>query len=306
MSTFPHLPLFTDAFIADTGHLSAQETGAYLMLLMMAWRLPECRLPDSDDKLARWARVDRRTWLRIKPTVMEFWTLTEGFWVQKRLSKERDVVSKRAEVARKNGEQGGRPKSLEINDEPNPAGSPRVPQQKAPIPIPIPTEHSEVSPLRVRPAKRAKPRTRIEQDTQPDERQLADAGERQVSGEELRTEWRRFRDHHLKEDSTFADWHAAWRNWLDSPIRARERRHSRSFSSARPPSAQQLSFERARQANLELMGDPDDPGPFADDATARPADGGYQNGRARPGFHEPARGGFGLAPPRLAGPPRPH
>lgn len=48
MSSFPSLPLFTDAFLADTGHLSAQETGAYLLLLMMAWRLPECRLPDND------------------------------------------------------------------------------------------------------------------------------------------------------------------------------------------------------------------------------------------------------------------
>lgn len=86
MSSFPSLPLFTDAFIADTGHLSAQQTGAYMMLLMMAWRSPECRLPDDDDKLARWARVDRRTWLKIKPAVMEFWTLADGFWAQKRLA----------------------------------------------------------------------------------------------------------------------------------------------------------------------------------------------------------------------------
>lgn len=150
MSTFPHLPLFTDAFIADTGHLNAQETGAYLMLLMVAWRSPECRLPDNDDKLARWARVDRRTWIRIKPTVMEFWTLAEGIWTQKRLSKERDIVSKRADVARRNGEQGGRPKSLENNEAANPAGSPRVTQKKAPIPIPIPKEeeeHTEATPL---------------------------------------------------------------------------------------------------------------------------------------------------------------
>jgi uncharacterized protein YdaU (DUF1376 family) len=140
MSSFPSLPLFTDAFIADTGHLSAQQTGAYMMLLMMAWRSPECRLPDDDDKLARWARVDRRTWLKIKPAVMEFWTLADGFWAQKRLSKERDVVSKRAEVARENGKQGGRPKSLENNDAGNPAGSARVAQQKAPNPIPNPIQ----------------------------------------------------------------------------------------------------------------------------------------------------------------------
>ncbi|ARO57215.1 YdaU family protein [Methylorubrum extorquens] len=138
MSAYPSLPLFTDAFIADTGHLSAQETGAYLMLMMVAWRSPECRLPDTDDKLARWARVDRRTWLRIKPAVMEFWTLADGFWSQKRLSKEREFVSKRAEVNRRNGEQGGRPKSLKNNDAENPVGYERVSETKAPTPTPNP------------------------------------------------------------------------------------------------------------------------------------------------------------------------
>jgi uncharacterized protein YdaU (DUF1376 family) len=136
MSQFPSLPLFTDAFLADTGHLSAQETGAYLLLLMMAWRLPECRLPDDDQKLSRWARVDNRTWKRIKPAIMEFWVFEDGFWTQKRLSRERSIVSKRAEVARDNGKHGGRPKSLENSDTANPAGSSRVPQQKAPNPNP--------------------------------------------------------------------------------------------------------------------------------------------------------------------------
>jgi uncharacterized protein YdaU (DUF1376 family) len=137
MSKFPHLPLFTDAFIADTTHLNATETGAYLLLLMTAWRSPDCRLPDDDKKLARWARVDPRAWHKLKPVVMEFWALTDGFWTQKRLLSERDSVSKRAETARLNGMHGGRPKSLINNDQENPAGSSRVSQEKASIPIPI-------------------------------------------------------------------------------------------------------------------------------------------------------------------------
>jgi len=141
MSSFPSLPLFTDAFLADTGHLSAQETGAYLLLLMMAWRLPECHLPDDDAKLSRWARLDRRTWLKVKPVVMEFWTLRDGFWTQKRLSKERDIVSKRAAVARQNGKHGGRPKSLENNEPENQAGSVQDNQRKAPNPNPIEKEN---------------------------------------------------------------------------------------------------------------------------------------------------------------------
>jgi uncharacterized protein YdaU (DUF1376 family) len=122
MSEFAFLPLSTDAYLADTRHLSAQQHGAYLLLLMMAWRMPNCHLPDDDGKLAKWACVDRRTWLRIKPIVMDFWTLGPDGWAQKRLSKEREYVSKRAEISRQNGAAGGRPKSLTSKELQNPAG----------------------------------------------------------------------------------------------------------------------------------------------------------------------------------------
>ncbi|WP_205769517.1 DUF1376 domain-containing protein [Microvirga sp. KLBC 81] len=145
MSQFPSLPLFTDAFIADTGHLNATETGAYLMLLMVAWRSSDCALPDDDSRLCRWARVDPRSWARIKPRVMEFWTLEDGKWTQKRLLLERDKVCKRAEAARENGKHGGRPKSLENKDGANPTGSSRVTQQKASISIS--KEYSETTSL---------------------------------------------------------------------------------------------------------------------------------------------------------------
>lgn len=94
MAEFPALPLFTDAFIADTGHLDATETGAYLALLMAAWRSPDCSIPDDDIRLARMARCDRRTWSRVKDTVMAFWKKEEdGKLRQKRLTRERTYVS---------------------------------------------------------------------------------------------------------------------------------------------------------------------------------------------------------------------
>lgn len=73
MAQFPALPLFTDAFIADTTHLSAQQTGAYLLLLMAAWRSPDCKLPDDDKILARFARMNPRQWAQNKSLVMSFW-----------------------------------------------------------------------------------------------------------------------------------------------------------------------------------------------------------------------------------------
>lgn len=91
--------------------------------------------------------------------------------------------------------------------------------------------------------------------------------------------------------------------WEDDPAAAVIRTIP---SDGRQPSAQQRAMEIARQANLDLLGDPDDPGPFHDDAAARPADGRYANGHNRSGFHEPAGGRLRLAPPFPAGPPRTH
>jgi uncharacterized protein YdaU (DUF1376 family) len=100
MSEYPYLPLFTAEFIASTTHLSAEETGAYLMLLMMAWQSPGASLPDDDRKLAAWARVDAATWRTIKLAVMEFWQLSDGQWHQKRLTKERAHVASVSDARR--------------------------------------------------------------------------------------------------------------------------------------------------------------------------------------------------------------
>ena len=44
MASFPSLPLWTDAYLAATGHLSFEEHGVYMMLLMTIWRAPNCRV----------------------------------------------------------------------------------------------------------------------------------------------------------------------------------------------------------------------------------------------------------------------
>jgi uncharacterized protein YdaU (DUF1376 family) len=104
MAEFPALPLWTDAYLGDTRHLSQAEHGAYLLLLITAWRTAGCCLPDDDGLLSRYAGCkDPRTWRRQKPVVMAFWELRGGRWYQKRLTTERRYV---AELARKRAEAG--------------------------------------------------------------------------------------------------------------------------------------------------------------------------------------------------------
>jgi uncharacterized protein YdaU (DUF1376 family) len=95
------IPLFADAYLADTTHLTTEEHGAYLLLLMAAWRQDDCGLPDDDRKLARITGLTPRKWASMKPTIMEFWQVEGGRIYQSRLRKEHDFVCKKSEANRK-------------------------------------------------------------------------------------------------------------------------------------------------------------------------------------------------------------
>lgn len=94
---FPFLPLSVDAYLNDTRHLTTEQHGAYLLLLMEAWKSPTVSLPDDDDILARLTGLSAAKWRKNKAAIMEFW-LYDGRsrrWTQKRLRKERDYVAKK-------------------------------------------------------------------------------------------------------------------------------------------------------------------------------------------------------------------
>jgi uncharacterized protein YdaU (DUF1376 family) len=103
MAEFPALPLWTDAYLGDTTHLTTIEHGAYLLLLMTAWRTRETRLPDDDRLLARYARCGPNQWKRLRPILEPFFLVENGFWVQRRLTDEASAVRQRKEAAAANG-----------------------------------------------------------------------------------------------------------------------------------------------------------------------------------------------------------
>lgn len=102
MADFPCLPLWTDAYLADTSHLTTEEHGAYLLLLIQAWRNADCSLPDDDAFLARLAGMTAAKWKASKPIIMAFWTLDQRRkkWVQKRLKKERSKAAQKKRSAK--------------------------------------------------------------------------------------------------------------------------------------------------------------------------------------------------------------
>lgn len=102
MSGPAYLPLFPADYLADTQHLSTEEHGAYLLLMMTAWMQDDCTLPDDDRKLARITRLSLRQWKAMRETMLDFWSVSGGRWVNRRLSKERVYADKKSQANREN------------------------------------------------------------------------------------------------------------------------------------------------------------------------------------------------------------
>lgn len=123
LAEFPALPLFTDAYLADTRHLTAEEHGAYLLLLMCAWRTRGCALKDCDRTLARIVGVTRPRWKKLRPVLAEFFDTTGGQWQQKKLTEVYRGVEARVAKNRANGAKGGRAKAVRSAKVSRPSGA---------------------------------------------------------------------------------------------------------------------------------------------------------------------------------------
>ena len=97
------MPLYVGDYLADTGHLTTAQHGAYLLLLMHYWRKHE--LPDDDVQLAAIAKLPLRIWLAMRTTIQAFFQ--EG-WKHKRveqeLSKRQAIAAKRSEAGKRGGD----------------------------------------------------------------------------------------------------------------------------------------------------------------------------------------------------------
>lgn len=89
MAISPMFPLWTDAYLGDTHHLSTLEHGAYLLLLITAWRSKDGTLPDDDKILSKYCRMTVDKWKKIRPVLEQFFTIQDGTWMQGRLLDER-------------------------------------------------------------------------------------------------------------------------------------------------------------------------------------------------------------------------
>lgn len=115
MSQAPLMPMFWDAYLADTTHLTTEEHGAYLLLLGAMWRRNGW-VPDDDKDVARILGLTPAKWRKIKERLRGFLTFDQGHITQKNLLKIWENTQEKIAKNRENGARGGRPKSTKNKD----------------------------------------------------------------------------------------------------------------------------------------------------------------------------------------------
>lgn len=115
MSKAPSMPMFWDAYLADTTHLTTEEHGAYLLLLAAMWRR-DGSVPDDDRDNARIVGLTKARWMKVKARLSEFLIFENDTISQKNLQKNWKKTQENIQKNRTNGSKGGRPQSSKNKD----------------------------------------------------------------------------------------------------------------------------------------------------------------------------------------------
>ena len=109
MTSLPYMQLYVSDYLADTAHLTAQQHGAYMLLLMNYWQRGKA-LDNSHERLSHVARLSPEEWADAKPILEEFFIVDGNVWsharVEDDLAKIREksakasFAGKRSSVAR--------------------------------------------------------------------------------------------------------------------------------------------------------------------------------------------------------------
>lgn len=203
MST-AYMQFYVADYLGDTRHLTTEQHGAYILLLMSMWRAGGY-LPNDDKKLARLCGCTGSRWSKIRAEVMDFFSLHGEQITQKRLLSELEIAQEKAIKRAVSGSLGGRAKSLK--DKKTAVANAVAMPCHSPEPEPLKKENTTYSP---------KKGTRLSPDWMPSEADQSFAL-KTMTLEGFRHEADQFRDYWISKPGAAGvklDWPATWRTWV--------------------------------------------------------------------------------------------
>ena len=110
MATLPYVQLYVSDYLSDTQHLTAEEHGAYLLLIMNYWQTEK---PIPQNRLQGISRVFNDRWTSVKDTLSEFFTEDEnGCWYHTRIEQDLQKVKQKSKQASEAGKKSAQKRAL--------------------------------------------------------------------------------------------------------------------------------------------------------------------------------------------------
>ena len=98
MTSLPYMQLYVSDYLADTAHLTAQQHGAYMLLLMNYWQRGKA-LDNSNERLSHVARLSPEEWAQAKPTLEEFFVIEGNLWTHARVEDDLEKIREKSAKA---------------------------------------------------------------------------------------------------------------------------------------------------------------------------------------------------------------
>lgn len=118
------MQLYVADYIADTTHLTLEEHGAYLLILMAMWRAGG-RIASDDVTMRQICRVSQKRWVAIKARVIAMLDAGDGFFTQKRLVEEYEKAAHKSAARKTSGSVGGKVSALKRKKTPQANAAPK-------------------------------------------------------------------------------------------------------------------------------------------------------------------------------------
>ena len=100
MAALPYIQLYVADYLADTQHLTAEEHGAYMLLIFNYWQTGK---PLKVSRLQSLARMFNDRWTDVHETLSEFFEEVDGVWIHKRIEMDLEAVKAKS---KKNSDAG--------------------------------------------------------------------------------------------------------------------------------------------------------------------------------------------------------
>ena len=211
MNGLPYYKRYPRDFIEGTIGMPFELKGAYSMVLDLIY-MQGGELPDDARYISGLLGCSSKQWAYFRKGLIERGKLavSGAFLVNNRARKECELTENWQRTQR-----GNRAKrNVRTNDNNGLAGTTVEPKSNhTDTDTEVERETSSLS----TPRKRAAPKTRIPPDALISERMRAAATGRGLSDAEAEAQFAKFRDWAVAKGQAYADWDAAWRNWLTSP-----------------------------------------------------------------------------------------